>query len=71
MTRLVAGIAALLAASSCAHAGIRKVSDCGQVQGEARVECGACTARNEAEGWLGTWEYRPDGKPGERCHRVK
>jgi hypothetical protein len=64
-------VALSLAVAACAHAGIRKVSDCQEVQGEARIECGACTARNEAQGWLGTWEYVPGDKPGERCRRVK
>lgn len=64
-------VVAALAVAACAHAGIRKVSDCDQVQAEQRIECGACTARNEAQGWLGTWEYVRDGKPGERCRRVK
>ena len=49
----------------------RKVSDCGDVQGEKRIECGACVAQNEAKGWLGTFEYRPDEKEGKRCVRVK
>ncbi len=64
-------VVAALAVAGCAHAGIRKVSDCGEVQGEQRIECGACTARNEAQGWLGTWAYFPDDKPGDRCKRVK
>ncbi len=64
-------VVAALAVTACAHAGIRKVSDCEQVQGQARIECGACTARNEAQGWLGTWEYRPDERPDARCHRVR
>lgn len=64
------GVAAL-AIAACAHGGIRNVSGCQQVQGEARIECGACTARNEAQGWLGTWEYRPDERPDARCHRVR
>lgn len=70
MRRLVVIVVAL-AVGACAHAGIRKVSDCGELQGEQRIECGACTAQNEAKGWLGTWEYRADEKPGERCRRVK
>jgi hypothetical protein len=61
---------ALLLASACTHV-IKNVSDCDQVQGEKRVECGACLVANKAEGWLGTYEYRPDAKPGERCVRVK
>ncbi len=65
-------VALAVLAAGCAHAGIRKVSDCDQVQGEARIECAACVARNEAQGWLGTYEYRPDEKkPEDRCVRVK
>ncbi len=59
-----------LALGGCAH-GIRKMSDCQKVQGADRVECGACVAPNEAQGWLGTNEYRPDAKPGDRCKQVK
>jgi hypothetical protein len=36
-----------------------------------RVACGACVAPNEAQGWLGTHEYRPGAKPDERCVTVK
>ena len=68
--RKIVAAAAVLAFAACAH-GIRKLSDCKEVQGERRVECGACVAQNEAQGWLGTNEYRPDAKPGERCARVK
>jgi hypothetical protein len=64
-------VAIALLAAGCAHVGIRKVSDCGQLEGEKRIECGVCVAKNEAEGWLGTNEYRPDAKEGERCKRVK
>ncbi len=64
-------VLAALAVAACAHAGIRKVSDCGQAQGEQRIECGACVAQNEAGGWLGTYEYRPDEKPGARCKRIE
>ncbi len=64
-------VAVALVAAGCAHAGIRKVSDCEQVQGEQRIECGVCVAPNEAQGWLGTHEYRPEAKPGDRCKPVK
>ena len=60
----------LLAAAGCAHA-IKDVSDCDRVSGEQRVECGACTLENKAQGWIGEYEYRPDNKDGERCVRVK
>ncbi len=68
MRRLV--VVALLA-SGCAHVVIKDASDCNQVQGEQRIECGACLVQNKAEGWLGTFEYRPEAKPGSRCVRVK
>ena len=61
-------VAALLL-TGCAHA-IKDVSDCDRVSGERRLECGACTAQNKAQGWLGEYEYRPDNKDGERCVRV-
>ncbi|HEX9243447.1 MAG TPA: hypothetical protein VF875_13480 [Anaeromyxobacter sp.] len=62
---------ALLVVAACAHAGIRKVSDCGQLEGVKKIECDACVAQNEAQGWLGTTEYFPDAEPGDRCRRVK
>lgn len=64
----VLGTALLLA--GCAHA-IKDVSDCDQVAGEKRIECGACVVQNKAQGWLGEYEYRPDATQGERCVRVK
>lgn len=64
----VLGTALLLA--GCAHA-IKDVSDCDQVAGEKRIECGACVVQNKAQGWLGQYEYRPDAAQGERCVRVK
>ena len=59
----------LLGTAGCAHA-IKDVSDCDRVSGEKRVECGACTLQNKAQGWIGEYEYRPDNKDGERCVRV-
>jgi len=60
-----------LMAAGCAH-GIRNVSDCGQVQAaDRKIECGACTVQNKADGLLGTYEYQPDGSDGQRCVRVK
>jgi hypothetical protein len=61
---------AALAASGCTHV-IKNVSDCDQVQGEKRIECGVCLVPNKAEGWLGSYEYRPDADEGKRCVRVK
>ena len=60
----------LLLAAGCASA-IKNVSDCDRVSGDKRVECGACTVQNKAQGWIGEYEYRPDNKDGERCVRVK
>ena len=54
----------------CTHV-IKNVNDCTEMQGEKRVECGACLVANKADGWLGTYEYRPDAEPGKRCVRVK
>jgi hypothetical protein len=61
---------AALAAAGCTQV-IQNVSDCDQVQGEKRVECGVCLVANKADGWLGTYEYRPDATEGKRCVRVK
>jgi len=57
---------AVLASTGCAHA-ITKVSDCDRVEGMRRVECAACVVQNEADGWLGKYEYRPDADAGKRC----
>jgi hypothetical protein len=55
----------------CAH-GIREVSDCGQLQAaDRKLECGACTVKNKADGVLGTFEYRPENADGQRCVRVQ
>jgi len=59
-----------LLACGCAHA-IKDLSDCDRVDGEKRVECGACTLQNKAQGWIGEYEYRPDEPDGQRCVRVK
>jgi len=56
---------------SCAHTGVRKVGDCDQVPAEQRVACAACTVKNEAQGWIGDYEYRADNDPSDRCVRVK
>jgi hypothetical protein len=56
---------------SCVHTGIRKVGDCDQVPAEQRVACAACTVKNEAQGWIGDYEYRPDNDASDRCVRVK
>jgi hypothetical protein len=60
----------VLLATGCAHA-IKDVSDCDRVTGEKRIECGACTVQNKAQGWIGEYEYRPDAPDGQRCVRVK
>ncbi|HKC60133.1 MAG TPA: hypothetical protein VKB92_08610 [Myxococcales bacterium] len=66
-----AAILLLGVAASCAHTSIRKVGDCDQVPAEQRVACAACTVKNEAQGWIGDYEYRPDNDPSDRCVRVK
>ncbi|HYV64618.1 MAG TPA: hypothetical protein VE964_00155 [Myxococcales bacterium] len=70
---ILRGLAILLPilAWSCAHTGVRKVGDCDQVPAEQRVACAACTVKNEAQGWIGDYEYRPDNDPSDRCVRVK
>jgi len=59
-----------LLASACS-ASIKDVSDCEKVQGEKRVQCGICLLQNKADGWLGTYEYRPEADEGQRCVRLK
>jgi hypothetical protein len=61
---------AALSISICTPA-IKDVSDCDRVQGEKRIQCGICLVQNKADGWLGTYEYQPDGADGERCVRLK
>jgi hypothetical protein len=61
----------LLALAGCAHAAIKEVSDCEKLTGEQRLACGACLLQNQAQGWLGVFEYRPDNAQGERCVKVK
>ena len=56
---------------SCAHTSIRQVGECDRVPAEQRVACAACTVKNEAQGWIGEYEYRPDNSPDDRCVRVK
>jgi hypothetical protein len=56
---------------SCAHTSIRQVGDCDRVPAEQRIACAACTVKNEAKGWIGEYEYRPDDAPDDRCVRVK
>ena len=66
-----AAILVLVMSSSCAHTSIKKVGDCDQVAAEQRVACAACAVKNEAQGWIGDYEYRPDNDPSDRCVRVK
>jgi hypothetical protein len=61
----------LLALAACAHAAIKEVSDCEKLTGEQRLACGACLLQNQAQGWLGVFEYRPDNQQGERCVKVR
>ena len=69
--RRVVAILLPVFACSCAHTGVRKVGDCDQVPAEQRVACAACTVKNEAQGWIGDYEYRPENDPSDRCVRVK
>ncbi len=66
----VLSAALALLATGCTHV-IKDVADCKEVQGEKRLECGACLVANKADGWLGTYEYRPEAEAGSRCVRVK
>jgi hypothetical protein len=60
-----------VALCGCAHV-YKTTSDCDGIDsGPQKLACQACTVQNKAEGWLGTWEYRPDNKEGERCVRAK
>ena len=70
-SRSAAAILVLAMAASCAHTSIRDVRQCDQVVAEQRVACAACAVKNEAKGWIGDYEYRPDNDPSDRCVRVK
>ena len=61
-------LAAVLA--GCAHAGVRKVSDCDQAPLEQRLQCAACTVQNDVPGSGSGYEYRPDNDPGNRCVKL-
>ena len=64
-------LAALTAAlAGCAHAGVKKVSDCGQVPVEQRLQCAACTVQNDVPGAGSGYEYRPDNDPSNRCVKL-
>jgi len=65
---LFAALAAVLA--GCAHAGVKKVSDCGQVPVEQRLQCAACTVQNDVPGAGSGYEYRPDNDPSNRCVKL-
>jgi hypothetical protein len=70
-TMRAAAILALVVLASCAHTSIRDVGQCDQVAAEQRVACAACTVKNQAGGWIGDYEYRPDNDPSDRCVRTK
>jgi hypothetical protein len=70
-TTWAAAIFALVVLASCAHTSIREVGQCDQVPAEQRVACAACTVKNQAGGWIGDYEYRPDNDSSDRCVRVK
>jgi hypothetical protein len=68
MPRRLVALAVVLA--GCTHGGIKKVSDCGQVPIEQRLQCAACTARNDVPGVGVGYEYRPDNDPSDRCVKL-
>ena len=70
-TRRAAALLAFGVLASCAHSSVREVGQCDQVPAEQRVACAACTVKNQAGGWIGDYEYRPDNDPSDRCVRVK
>jgi hypothetical protein len=65
---LLVALAAALA--GCAHAGVKKVSDCGEVPVEQRLQCAACTVQNDVPGAGSGYEYRPDNDPSNRCVKL-
>ncbi|HVI23893.1 MAG TPA: hypothetical protein VM691_10435 [Myxococcales bacterium] len=56
-----------VAFAGCAHAGLKKVSDCDQAPVEQRLQCAACTVKNDVPGASDAYEYRPDNDPSNRC----
>jgi len=72
MSRAKPLLLALLAAAlaGCAHAGVRKVSDCDQVPVEQRLQCAACAVQNDVPGSGNGYEYRPDNDPSNRCVKL-
>ena len=69
MKKLV--LVVLVALAGCAHRSYRSETECGALSGSDRLACSACVLQNEAQGWLGVYEYRPDNKDGDRCVKVK
>jgi len=64
----VAALAAALA--GCAHAGVKKVSDCDQVPVEQRLQCAACVVQNDVPGSGNGYEYRESNDPSNRCVKL-
>jgi hypothetical protein len=56
--------------AGCAHAGVRNVSDCGQVPVEQRLQCAACAVQNDVPGSGNGYEYRSDNDPSNRCVKL-
>jgi hypothetical protein len=67
-TLSVAALAAALA--GCAHAGVKKVSDCDQVAVEQRLQCAACVVQNDVPGSSNGYEYRESNDPSSRCVKL-
>jgi hypothetical protein len=60
-------VALAVAFAGCAHTGLKKVSDCDQAPVEQRLQCAACTVKNDVPGSSDSYEYRPDNDPASRC----
>jgi len=60
-------VALAVALAGCAHAGLKRVSDCDQAPVEQRLQCAACTVKNDVPGTSESYEYRPDNDPSNRC----
>ena len=69
-TRTLFLVAAAAGLFGCAHAGVKKVSDCGEVPVEQRLQCAACTVQNDVPGAGSAYEYRPDNDPSNRCVKL-
>jgi hypothetical protein len=67
MRRAKLFVAFAVASAGCAHGGLKRVSDCDQAPAEQRLQCAACTVKNDVPGTSENYEYRPDNDPSNRC----